>query len=274
MTTDVEQVPEVTQELPANGAITEEQASPPAAEPEVSETQAPPAPRSGTELQQALDAGEPLTNAEKAALREHQRAEDNRARAVQFAREQQRQNAERIKNLREQFPDRLTSKAQAEIEAAINEGRAISPTLLKSYLKDEADTLFNNIEPVVLASREANIKGMIYRATAEAGGNAQGILQYMDDNGYSFDQMVELHGQLMQEIGKKTAPDAQEAAKLRTENATLKAEVERLTAERGNGSPSAAGRERQGDSRSEDEILLDPMTPIDTINSILARRRG
>ncbi len=109
------QAPEVTQELPANTETTEDTSLAPS-EPEAAETQAPepPAPRSGVELQQAYDSGEPLTNAEKASLREHQRAEENRARAIQYAREQQRQNAERVKKLRDEFPDRLTGKALAE----------------------------------------------------------------------------------------------------------------------------------------------------------------
>ncbi len=84
---------------------------------------------------------------------------------------------------------------------------------------------------------------MIYRATQAVGGNAAGILQYVEDNGYSYDQLVELHGELMQEIGKKQAPDAQEAGKLREEVTRLKAELERLTGTRGKGSPSAGGRE-------------------------------
>ena len=245
-TEQLDTVPEVVQELPANVEPTGEQVSPPSDEPEVPPTQAPeptPAPRSGIELQQAYDAGEPLTNNEKASLAQHQRAEANRAYAAQQARDLQRQNAERVKNLREGFPDRLVSRTQAEINAAIEEGRAISPTLLKNYLKEEADSLLAEIEPAVLLPREANIKGMIYRATEAAGGNAAGVLQYITDNGYSYDQMVELHGELMQKIGEKQAPDAQEAGKLREEVSKLRAEVERLTSERAKGSPGAGGTE-------------------------------
>ena len=200
-------------------------------------------PRTGSELQQALDTGEPLTSEERANLRSFQQSQADHARAVQYAREQQRQNADRVKKLRDEFPDRLVSKTQAEINAAIEEGRTISPTLLRNYLKEEADSLLAEIEPAVLMPREANIKAMIYRATQSVGGNAAGVLQYMDDNGYTYDQMVELHGELMQEIGKKQAPDAQEAGKLREEVTKLRAEVERLTGERGKGAPASGGRE-------------------------------
>ena len=202
-----------------------------------------PAPRAGPELQQAYDSGEPLTSEERANLRSFQQSQADHARAMQQAREQQRQNAERVQKLRTEFPDRLTGKALAEIKSAVEEGRDISPTLLKSYLKEEADSLLAEIEPAVLLPREANIKGMIYRATQGAGGNAAGVLQFMEDNGYTYDQMVELHGELMQEIGKKQAPGVEEAGKLRDENARLRAEVERLTGERGKGSPGATGAE-------------------------------
>ena len=245
-TEQLDTVPEVVQELPANVEPTGEQVSPPSDEPEVPPTQAPeptPAPRSGIELQQAFNANEPLTDSEKASLAQHQRAEANRAYAAQQARDLQRQNAERVKNLREGFPDRLVSRTQAEISAAIEEGRPISPTLLKNYLKEEADSLLAEIEPAVLLPREANIKGMIYRATQAVGGNAAGVLQYITDSGYTYDQMVELHGELMQKIGEKQAPDAQEAGNLREEVSKLRAEVERLTSERAKGSPGAGGTE-------------------------------
>ena len=251
-----------------DGALGEVEQETPQVQPE------PVRPRTGPELQQAYDAGEPLTSEDRANLRSFQQSEADRARAVQQAREQQRQNAERVKKLRDEFPDRLVSKTQAEINAAIEEGRAISPTLLRNYLKEEADSLLAEIEPAVLLPREANIKGMIYRATQAVGGNAAGVLQYITDNGYTYDQMVELHGELMQKIGEKQAPDAVEAGKLREEVSKLRAEVERLTGERAKNSPGAGGREARGDSRTEDAILLDPSTPIETIDAILARRRG
>lgn len=278
MTTEyaAETVPEVEQELPANVEPTGDELSAPA-EPEAAPTQAPetaPVPRSGIELQQAFNANQPLTDAEQAALASYQRAEANRARAQYEARQLQRQNAERVRKLREEFPDRLVSKTQAEINAAVEEGRTISPTLLRNYLKEEADSLLAEIEPAVLMPREANIKAMIYRATQSVGGNAAGVLQYMDDNGYTYDQMVELHGELMHEIGKKQAPDAQEAGKLREEVTRLRAEVERLTGERGKGAPASGGREARGNARSDDELLADPTTPIETIIQIRARQKA
>ena len=257
MTTDVETVPEVTQELPANEPVNAEAISAPP-EPEAIETQAPPeqpkVPRSGIELQQAYDAGEALSSEEKGTLREHQRAEDNRARAAQFARQQQQQNAERVQKLRSEFPDRLTNKAIAEIQAAVDEGRNISPTLLKSYLKEEADSLLAEIEPAVLMPRDAGLKAQIARLVQEMGGDPRLSLQYMADNGFSFDDVVQAYGEAREERGKRQAPGAQDAAKLRTENAALKAEVERLTGERGKSAPGAGGREATTANR---EVTLD-----------------
>lgn len=246
MTTDVEMVPEVTQELPANEPVNAEAISAPP-EPEAIETQAPPeqpkVPRSGIELQQAYDAGEPLSNDERANLREHQRAEDNRARAAQYARQQQQENAARVQKLRSEFPDRLANKAIAEIQAAVDEGRNISPTLLKSYLKEEADSLLAEIEPAVLMPRDAGLKAQIAGLVQEMGGDPRLSLQYMADNGFSFDDVVQAYGEAREERGKRQAPGAQDAAKLRAEVTQLKAEVERLTGERGKSAPGAGGRE-------------------------------
>lgn len=271
MTTDVEMVPEVTQELPANEPVNAEAISAPL-EPEAIETQAPPeqprVPRSGIELQQAYDAGEPLSNEERTNLREHQRAEDNRARAAQFARQQQQENAARVQKLRSEFPDRLTNKAIAEIQAAVDEGRNISPTLLKSYLKEEADSLLAEIEPAVLMPRDAGLKAQIAGLVQELGGDPRLSLQYMADNGFSFDDVVQAYGEAREERGKRQAPGAQDAAKLRTENAALKAEVERLTGGRGKGAPGAGGREATTANR---EVTLDYVqnASLDEIQRIL-----
>lgn len=251
--------PQVEAEAPEAQAVAE-----PEAEPEP-EAPAPPQPRSMAEIQAAVDAGEPITSVEREAYR----AEVNRQRAAAQAREHQRQRDAALKEKRESFAKKVNDTLIEEIQNANAQNRMLNVELLDMKLNRVRDDFLADIEPITLEPQKAAIRTKITQSIQEAGGNPQLILDWLEAQGGDLQQEIDVYAQVQAQIAARNSDAGQKLATLETENARLKAEVERLTSGNGKGTVSSQGKGAVTDNRSTDDILLDPDTPIDVINKIL-----
>lgn len=282
MTTDVSET-EVTPEAQASAPLaelenletqTQSEAETPAvpAEPVVPEPVIEaPQPRSYADVQAAIDRGDLTTTAEQQAYR----AENNRQRAQAFAANESRRRHQEIQAKREAAPDNLMQVFLDEVAEAEANNRGIVPKALKAELKTKFDGLMQDMEPMALAPYQDSLKADLWQMVSEAGGNPQGLLAYMESNikADDFATQLKFYGDVRESLGQKRANETTDVGKLHAENARLKAEIETLTGSRGKGTVTTKGKEPAADSRSEDEQLLDPATPIDVVKKILATRR-
>lgn len=226
----------------------------------------PPTPRTPQEIQAAIDAGEVPTTEEKARLRSHIQAEQNKALAQHQARQQAQKRQHDLTNLHQEFPKKLADKVTKLAE----EGQFI-PRLVEVEIKEAAQELLRESEDLVLMPYVADLRVKAYQLVAQhAPQNAQAAWDWMEGKG-----LVELqaaYAKWNEEAGARVSVDGTKLSTLEQENATLKAEVERLTSARGKGTVTTQGKESVKDTRSEDEILLDPRTDMKTIDKILAKR--
>ena len=237
MTTDVSEevgtLPE-TQDtpLPTAGDTLETQptgeAESPVAQADSEPSAQAPAPRTPFEIQAAVDAGEVLTTAEKTSLREYERAENNRAYAVQQARQQQEQRNQYLRELQTQFPAKLSAK----INELIDNGEA-HPRLMEVEVREMAQQLLSEAEPLTLLPYTAAIELDVYNTVSEAGGNGMGTVQWMRDNAKDFPSMWRAYGAVMKQLGARAGTDGAKLTNLEAENVNLKAQVEELSKVKG-----------------------------------------
>ncbi len=92
----------------------------------------------------------PLSTEEKARMRSYEQSAADRQRAEDQAREQRRREREQLTKLTAEAPDRVYQLLNDEVNAAIEENRNISPSLLKHAVKGEIDAILKDAAPLVL----------------------------------------------------------------------------------------------------------------------------
>lgn len=225
--------------------------TPTTAEEEAPESQDGAEPEASTEfdpadLQTRLDAGELLTTPQKDALKAHNQAQADQARAQAQARQANAETRQRTVALNEQFEQRLHDAVTREVEAAETEERAISPTLLRASVKAEKDAYLGAVSPLVLHSWDAYVKTGIYDVHPDKA-EAQKALDALDSQPFDFTKTLLSWGAASYLAGQQASPDAKKVKTLETQNAKLKADLEKATGARGKGnSPSGDGREGTG----------------------------
>lgn len=184
-------------------------------------------------LQAQLDQGEePLTSAQKKALGAHHQSARDQERAKELQAQDQAQRRTQVQQAQQQlvqlgqtFGNRVLGVFDQEMQAAEAEGRQPSKTLMTSLLNQEIDGVWQYLEPLALVRWDHTVKDAI----KAAGGDISGL------EGAPFAQVLQAWGQALHEKGGKESAEVKNAAKLTTENAKLKKEIETLTGGRGKG---------------------------------------
>jgi hypothetical protein len=170
----------------------------------------------------------------------------------QEARRLARENQERIADLGSKLPDRLMGAVQAEMQAAMDEGRNVSPTLLKALVDGEASAVLGEIEPLVLMPWSASILADMARMAGPAAQKVLGDLQ-----GQPFNKVINSYANFCYAMGQKASPEAQKLVKAEEQIAKLKAENLKLDGQlKGGGSgASTSGREARARNVSYEQLL-------------------
>lgn len=212
----------------------------------------------GVELQAKLDRGENLTSEEKATLRRHDQSETDKARVQSDARAKRIENQRQIAYARQNFPDLMVNALTAEINAARDEGREVSPTLLKAAAKEFGDGVFQVLEPLVVQGYEAFMRNDAYRLM---GGDSSAAEKLADADG--FVGAINVWRDALIEYGKSQSEDGRKLAALQAEHDKLRAEHAKLvgsglngsgTTTQGKATPSYASESSLADAYNRGQI--------------------
>ena len=175
------------------------------------------------------------------SIRDHNAAQEH-------ARSRARENRDRLNKLAAELPERLLARFDEEAQAAEEEARPVSKSLLKAAYMGEIDALAAEIEPIVHEPLRAGIASEINRIVTEHW-SAQAAARVLE--GLETKDVIGHIGALREierEVGKLEAPSGKKVSQLEKQVADLKAENLKLDAQlkgRGSGA-STNGREASG----------------------------
>ena len=189
---------------------TEEAVAQPGAEPEEKSTGEVAAvkeeakPLDGPALQAKVDSGEVLTSTEKETLRRHNQAESDRAAYQAQVRQQQallaQQEEARINGMWDRLGNDSLARFTEEMAAADQEGRAVSPTLLKHNIQ----TLVDEVKRDARAHFERPVWRDLATEVLQMAGDTPDNRDYISKQDIA--GLRGLYRQLSFEQGRKTGP--------------------------------------------------------------------
>ena len=219
------------------------------------EAPTPPEPRSPQEVIAAYNKGELITDEERRAAAEYQRAEDNRARARQQAADLQRQKLQQIQSTIQQTPAELIKAMKEESDAAAQDGREISTDVLLAKVGPKVNAFAQALKPALFISETADMRLKLAHEIQAVGADPTPLYQWLEDSQADFGQTVEAAFKWGMSIGQSTSDSAKELTKVKEELKQAKAEISRATAARGASSPSAAGASQQASAFANEAAL-------------------
>lgn len=185
------------------------------------------------ELQAKVDGGEPLTSEEKTEFQRLEQADTDRKRAESLRRENARRATEDLKQLNASFGENVFSAVTTEMETAQQEGRQVSPSLLKDSVLKLRDAYIKEAKPLVLVDLDQNIGDAFFAMGDDADSREAW------DAATTHEAKLNLYVERYAQARMAESTDAKKITRLEKEKAELQAEVNKLTGDRGAGGSGA-----------------------------------